>query len=593
MHRFRWLSLLGLSCTFGLAACGDDNGNIPTPPDAAIGPDAPQAVDAAPGDIDAAPGTPDDGGVPPTDGAPPPDAAPPAATGVVINEVVLLAQQDWGKSSGVGEPFDGAPGVGTVSSRDQFIEIYNAGTTAVSLVNWRIDVIDSSDGTIDSTPLGDDIEEGTVLTFSPGSTQAALLAGGYAVLGNPSGTIATDAWIVLRDNRSTIIDDVEIGDDRETDGDDGAPGSGQNGFSRGVFEESVGRPVGQADTNNDRLDFEKLFATPLLPNNQPQPSPSDTTAPRANAPGSTTNWPVTQFVRIEFSERLAAASIDPADLELRVNGVVRGIQRTSFANNDSVVIAETVGVLPFNATVSVTALTSVTDFAGNALAANATFTFQTEAAPASSTAVILNEICTDAQQDWNHSSGGPGAPFTNTPGTDPTSLSSSDEWIELLVSPSLTQNIDLTGYTIEVFNGPNNDTTPVQITELTDSKVLLNEIQFFSSAAATLASVPKGAFVVVGNPTGSMNNDVYVVLRDSTGLILDEVEIGGNAVTTDRGGDGIDGAGAGAPEAGGNGNASSVDNETVFRTRNAGGAVDTGDDAADWNQGVATIGQPN
>ena len=39
MHRFRWLSILGVTCTFGtfgIAACGDDGGGVPpNPPDAA------------------------------------------------------------------------------------------------------------------------------------------------------------------------------------------------------------------------------------------------------------------------------------------------------------------------------------------------------------------------------------------------------------------------------------------------------------------------------------------------------------------------------------------------------------------------------
>jgi hypothetical protein len=91
-----------------------------------------------------------------------------------------------------------------------------------------------------------------------------------------------------------------------------------------------------------------------------------------------------------------------------------------------------------------------------------------------------------------------------------------------------------------------------------------------------------------------MENDIYLVLRDATGVILDEVEIGGNSANTDRGGDGIEPPGEGAPDKGLNGRSSGLADETISRLRNgAGNAVDTGNDAADWIQGAATILQPN
>jgi hypothetical protein len=591
MHRFRWLSILGVTCTFGtfgIAACGDDGGGVPpTPPDAAGDSDAPAAPDAAPGGIDAAPpGTIDAGDGP--DAGPRPDAAPPVLGGIVISEAVLFPQQDWSKTSGVGLPFDGIAGTGGVSSRDQYIEIQNTGTTPVSLSGWSIAVIDSSDGAEDITPLANDTEEGVTLSLGGGSIGNILDPGDFAIIGNPIGTIANDAYILLRDNRSTVVDDVEIGvDDFEDDGDDGAPATDQNGFSRGEFEESVARPAGVADTNNDRADFEKMFATPLGPNVPPPASQTDTAAPRASAPQGTGAWPVNQPVRVVFNERLRAAVLTAADLELRVGGVVRPIQRLSFANSDATVVAETVGVLPFNTSVTVTARGSIVDYAGNALGADATFTFTTEAAPANNASVIFNEVCTDPQQDWNHSSDN-GTPFTITPGGTATSRSSSDEWIELVVPGG--QSVDLTGYTVEMFNGPNNEAAALQVTVLNDAKVTARELQFSSG---TLTSVPSGGSVVVGNPTGSMENDLYLVLRDGNGIILDEVEIGGSTAGTDRGGDGTAGAGVGAPDVGINGNASGPADETITRLRDVNGPVDTGNDAGDWVQTAATILQAN
>jgi hypothetical protein len=590
MHRFRWLSLLGVTCTFvtfGLAACGDDGGDVPpNTPDAATSPDAPgnPDLDAAPGGIDAGA----DAGDGP-DAGPRPDAAPPVLGGIVISEVVLFPQQDWGKSAGVGLPFDGIAGTGSVSSRDQYIEIYNSGTSPVSLSGWSIAVVDSSDGEESITPLANDTEEGVVLSLGGGSVGSVLDAGDYAVLGNPVGTIANDAYIALRDNRSVVVDDVEIGVDdfEDMDGDDGAPAAGQNGYSLGEFDESIARPSGQVDTNDDRIDFEKMFATPLGPNVPPSPSPTDTAAPRASAPPGTGNWRVNQLVRVVFNERLRASALTPADLELRVGGVVRPLYRLSFANSDSIIQVETVGVLPFSTTVTLTARASILDYAGNALGTDATFTFTTEAAPANNPSVLINEVCTDPQQDWNHSSDN-GTPFTNVPGTNPASRSSSDEYIELIVSAG-GQSVNMNGYTLEVFNGPNIEAASVQVTALNDAKVSVRELQFSSGA---LTSVPAGARVVVGNPTGSMENDIYLVLRDNNGVILDEVEIGGIAADTDRGGDGINIAGAGAPDIDLNGNASGAGDETIARV-NSGGPVDTGSDTADWVQVAASILQTN
>jgi len=585
MHRFRLFStLVGLSLSFGIAACGDDGGGVPGGPDASPGVDARPAVDAAPGDdgsnpgIDAAPGT---------DGSVPPDAPPPATTAVVINEVVLSPQHDWGKSSGPGLAFDGTPGTGTVSSTDQYIEILNTGTTAVSLVGWRVEITDSSDGP-EGTPLAENMEAGIALTFSPGSNSASLQPGGFAVLGNPIGTIGLDAFIVLKDNRNVVIDDVEIGDDDENDMADGAPAAGQNAFARGAFEESVARPVGQADSGNDRNDFDKLFATPLGPNVAPVTLP-ETTPPTAAAPADANSWPVTQFVRAVFNERLAAANLITSDVILTVNGSARPLNRLTFAEGDKVLIAETNGVLPFGATVSLTLRTSISDYNGNPLAAQQLIAFTTEAAPANNGNVTINELCIDAQQDWDHSSGG-GSPFGQTPGPGPGSISSSDEWVELLISPNAA-SVDLTDYTLEVFNGPNISGPAVQVTEFTDRKVSDGELRFFGGGQ--LNGVPANARVVVGNPTGSISNDVYIVLRDSAGNVVDEVEVGGTNAGTDRGGDGFDAAGAGAPDAGLNGNSTGPADETVARRRDANGAIDTGSDTGDWVHAAATLGQPN
>ncbi|WP_045119688.1 Ig-like domain-containing protein [Haliangium ochraceum] len=529
-----------------------------------------------------------DGGEPDIDSGTPPQIDAGVVSGVLINEVVLTPQRDWSKSGGVGEPFDGDPGTGTVSALDQYIEIINASDQTVSLSGWSIEVQDSSDGSVDATPLRNDEEANIVVRTSPGSSLASLKPGAFAILGNPTGTIGTDAYIVLRDNRGQLVDDVEIGDRADDDPSNGAPAPNQNGFAIGAFEEAIARPEGAGDTNNDGADFDKMFATPLRANVPPAPDEFDSTAPSAGAPDEgTDDWPINDFVRIKFSEQLKAADITASDLELRVNGLARAIDAITFSEFDSVILAGTTGVLPFGATVELVAKTTITDYAGNPLAAQQTITFNTEAAPPDSPAVMMTEICVEAQQDWSHSSGNGGIPFSKTPGTG--SISASDEWIELrVITPT---PLDLTDYTIEIFNGPSTDGPPLHITEFDDGKVDDGELRFFP-ATSVLTRVTTGTFVVLGNPTGSMDDDVYVILRDADGTILDEVEIGGINGSNDRGGDG---ANNGAPEPNLNGESTAIDrDETISRRVNGGGVhVDDGDDVDNWVHAAATLGAAN
>ncbi|WP_428269710.1 Ig-like domain-containing protein [Haliangium sp.] len=535
-------------------------------------------------DPDATPGTTPDAG-------PAPDARirldANIISGIVISEVVSSPLNDWSVSDGPGDPFDGSRGAGAVSTRDQYIELHNRSGVAVSLIGWTIEVVDSSDGVPEVTPVAVSEPNSVFLTFSGSSSVASFQDGDFAVIGNPIGTVGDDSYIALKDRDGNIIDDVEIGfRDRENDGDDAtAPGPNQNGFSNGSFEESISRRPDQADTDDDSADFIKEYATPLRPNVPPPPPAGDVEPPIAQAPAGADNWPVNRFVRVEMGEPLAAANIAPTDITLSVGGTNRAVSRVGFEDFDSALLVETTGVLPFGTNVTVTVAGSVSDRAGNALGSPAVVSFTTEAAPANPNTVILNEICVQAQQDWDHSSGGSGPPFSPTPGPSPSSVSSSDEWIELFVISG--QSVDLTGFTIEVFNGPSPGNPALEVTTLTQGKVDSDEIQFFSSVAASLTSVPDGARVVVGNPSGSIDDDAYIVLRDANGVIMDEVEIGGVDAATDRGGDGIDN---GAPEAGLNGNSTSLDDETVARSPNA---ADTGSDTGDWVHSTATLGQIN
>jgi hypothetical protein len=495
---------------------------------------------------------------------------------VRINEVVAYPNNDW---SGAAAAYQAPPGTGTVSTLDEYIELHNFGDRAVDLTGWVIEMVGAETTT---TELG---ESGT-LVLSSGSSLVALQPQGFAVLGNPEGSLSTDVYIVLRDAEGELIDDVEIGgfiDSRDREGDgigDGAPGAERNGFARGAFDEAVARPVDQPDTDEDAGDFVKMVATPLAPNT-PRRVPVEFRPPQVVGAVEGQSFGVIDALWVALDESVDPASTDTS-IAVTADGEPVALGFTTFVDNDRTIVINPIGRLPFDADIEVTVRggpQGVTDLAGNPLQQDFVFAVHTEPAAVNPAPVVLNEICITPLQDWNDSSGGNKEAFSGLPGTG--RVNSADEWVELLVISGEEQNVS--GHSLQVYNGPNFFGPARLSTPLSGDDA---EIRIIGDSQYLWAMQPGGR-VIVGNPVGSLRIDTYVALRDDTSALVDAVEIGGLTAETDRGGDGLNN---GAPEPGANGGAIDQSKEVIARVPDG---VDSGNDGDDFVHTSATLGAPN
>ena len=496
---------------------------------------------------------------------------------VVLSELVLSPQHDW--SDPAGTPFDATPGPDRPHQDDQYVELENRGPDPVDLTGWVLDIRDSSDS---RTVLGQD---GT-LVLSPGSSLDALAPGGLMVIGDPAGQGSTDAYVVLTTAAGEVVDDVEIGGlspgrDFERDGvGDGAPDAEHNGFARGSFDEAIARPDSAARTGDDQADFVAMPATPLLPNHV-DPWVDDGAPLGLVATADSAAFAVTDPLWLTFDQPLDPATVDAAGVvAVSAGGAPVALGFHTFADDDTTLIINPIGRLPFDSDVTVTVLggtDGARDRAGHPLAATVVATVHTESAPPDPAPVLLNELCASPRQDWDDSSGG-GEPFDASPGGG--KVDSYDEWVELLsTGPG---PVDLSNWHLIFYEGPNLIQDARQSTRLGGTSPTVRVI-----GSGTLDAVEAGDRVVVGNPVGSLTPSVWVELRDDQGVLVNTVELGGNLVDDDRGGDGV---ANGAPAPGEDASSSGVGDEVVARVPDG---IDTGDDVGDFAHAAATLGAPN
>jgi len=128
-----------------------------------------------------------------------------AAGPIHFSEAVLDPQADHSESAGGnGVLYDLVPGSGTVSTVDEWIEIYNASAAAVDLAGWRVEFADTSPAAF---VFGVDP---AVLRFSEGSGLTSLAPGGFALVGNPPGSMNNAIDLLLYDASGSLMDQWSI-----------------------------------------------------------------------------------------------------------------------------------------------------------------------------------------------------------------------------------------------------------------------------------------------------------------------------------------------------------------------------------------------
>lgn len=133
-------------------------------------------------------------------------------------------------------------------------------------------------------------------------------------------------------------------------------------------------------------------------------------------------------------------------------------------------------------------------------------------------ALLITEAVTDPQSDHSESAGGNGVPFDPFPGTG--TVSSVDEFVE--IHNAGPDPLDLNGYTLDFL-----DTTPAQYIFGVSTGGVLR-----LSPGASLHFFPAGAYLLLGNPPGALNNAIDLVLRDPSGGLVDTFAIADGAASS-------------------------------------------------------------
>ncbi len=538
--------------------------------------------------------------------------------GVLITEVVTSPQQDWSTD----EFHNPSPAAGTVDENDEWVELFVTEDN-LNLSGWTIELNDGSD-------ISGSLLAGGAFTYSnynslTGGLFLATDSGDYFILGNVNGGDMEDVVnVILRDANGDIVDQVDIGtpEKRKTD---------FTGASSGISDESVSRFNEVVDTNSDSTDFvltqatlssaKVSIGTVLINEIVTDPQTDWGENDFDGSDGATDTTAVDEWIELYIATDDLNLTNWVLDIENGANDITQenleaggafvisnyfsqtGGTFTKTDSGDYLVLGNAANSISLRNDIEISLydpLGSVIDqvtlgggtgeapsgdadgFEDEAVARypNATDTdtddvdfIQTRPTLGSTNSptgtVVINEVVTDPQQQWDTNG------FDGTIGDDGSAISGSDEWIELFIADD---SINLTGWTLTIEDS-NVDVDNGLIT----SSGPFGHAVYFSDAEGSFTRTAAGDYYVLGDASGNMTDDVLITLRDATGAVVDEVEIG-----DDRAGDGN---GDGAPDGGsGGGNASGLSDEAVARIPNA---IDTDDDVDDFTATIATLGRAN
>ena len=167
---------------------------------------------------------------------------------IVINEVVTDPKRDWNDTAGGdADLFGPLAGTGSITTSDEWVELYNGSPLAVDLTGWTLVMTDGSDQThvLGGSPY-------VTERFSDSASALVNFApGAYLVIGNPVGDMLNDVTLALRDAAGFEQDRVQLGG-----------GHAPTGFSNAITDEAVVRRPNGADTDADGFDWARAGATP-------------------------------------------------------------------------------------------------------------------------------------------------------------------------------------------------------------------------------------------------------------------------------------------------------------------------------------------
>ncbi len=447
---------------------------------------------------------------------------------ILINEICTDPFQDWSAFA-----FDTIPGNGIADSTDEYIELFIQ-INGLNLMDWKIEWSDYQSSF--RGPLTRSAIFNIVRYVGIGNLENTSI-GDYLVLGHSLvRSLPEDLKIIILSNQDFVVDSIVLGSyDDGNLADNLPPAFSDSSF---IYSEVLLRfPNGQKSSDPQK-DFRKGRANPGLNNDNFINSPPtiDSLDHLSIFETFALQWTIPAVDPEGDLLTFTASPLPPG--AILSDSVLVWTPDTSQAGEYWIVVEVTDNLAGKS---SDTLRITVNNFY-----------------PAAPGELLITEVVTDPQSDWSTQK------FSGLPDTG--IVSETDEYIEIFNNSGKDLNIE--GWSLRML-----DATP-------DTEFLkLSKNLYFSDSLSSLTHFSAQTFLVIGNPDGSMTNDIYMQLVDQTGNVIDDVELGSNLEQ-----DALD---DGAPDGTVRGGlADDPSNESISR---AGDTLDTADDVNDF---YATWGTP-